>query len=91
MNITKRTGLYYWVEGDERRHFDNSLASELQATVPNYWEDTCPVCGNKENIDGCRCYINHRYCKCGAVWHWDLDKVNAKMVVIIETNPLTKV
>jgi hypothetical protein len=81
---TETKGLYYWIEGDERRHFDSDLAQKLQMSIPHYWDDICPVCGNKEEIQGCRCPISHRYCKCGAQWRWDLDKANAIMKVVIE-------
>lgn len=77
--------LYYRVEGDPRLHFDNKKAEELRATVPQYWEDTCPECENKEGIQGCRCFLSHRLCsKCGTGWRWELDKINAKMVIILD-------
>ncbi len=94
MIITEQKGMYYKIEGDDRWRFDFHLAEILQNTVPYYWEDTCPSCGNKDNISGCRCAMNHRTCPiCGAKWHWVLDKTNACMKVDIEkigTLPLTK-
>lgn len=64
----------YFVEGDARMHTDNQRWLELERTIPNYWEDTCPECGNKENITGCRCMLSHRTCpKCGFGWRWAVN------------------
>jgi len=83
-------GLYFKVEGDVRMYFDNKIASSILNTTPNYWEDTCPKCGNKENISGCRCFLSHRTCpKCGEQWRWDLDKKNACLKIIIESSNIS--
>ena len=63
---------------------------EAEKLVPDYWQDTCPVCGNKENINGCRCPDNHRYCECCAQWRWIVDKNTFEPRIIIEKSPLTR-
>ena len=84
--ITKRTGVYYWVEGDGRTHYDIDMITALERTIPDYWKDICPKCGNIEKISGCRCVISHRTCpKCGTEWHWIVNRLEARTEVIIES------
>lgn len=75
---TEERGLYYRVEGDYRWHFDNLKAALLYQSIPDYWDDVCPNCGNKTGISGCRCPENHRHCpNCGSTWVWKLNRQKA--------------
>jgi len=72
--IVIKQGLYYWKEGDPRRHVDVEKARKLWESIPDYWDDTCPNCGNKEQIDACRCPTSHRFCPvCKFSWHWRVN------------------
>lgn len=81
-------GVYYKVKGDHRWHTDMPLLMELQKQIPNSRDDKCPACGNKENNGACRCPKNERFCgKCGVEWHWEIDKHNACIKLVIDKLP----
>ena len=84
MDKTK-SPLYFKEPNDNRWHFNSKLAGQIRQNIPNYWEDTCPSCGNKENIGGCRCFLSHRSCSfCKTKWRWDIDLQIGKLCILIE-------
>ena len=84
MAIERHGCMYRNTEGyDQRWHTDVDVIEGLRKSVPPYWQDTCPECGNKQSISGCRCVVNHRTCpECGFSWYWKVHKWKGVLEII---------
>ena len=75
MTVERKGFMYRELKGDVRWKLDKEAYEKARKSIPNYWEDPCPNCGNAENISGCRCIINHRTCpECGTGWYWEVKR-----------------
>lgn len=80
---TEEMGLYYKVKGDHRWHMDTERYNEIRKGIPSREDDTCPNCGNKEGVIGCRCPNDHRYCpECHFTYHWQVNRDKACLEIV---------
>lgn len=68
-----KSPLYYKKEGDTRWHLRMDKVQELYKSVPDAWDDTCPVCGEKATSWN-RAFIRQaRYCPNSHKWYNEIN------------------